>query len=640
MTLRTLPSAFPLVHPHEVLGGRIISASIMRRLAQAQNYLWANLRNVRGHGAAGGGSHVIANWRREEWRRGAVRLTETLSDLPLVAPGQPVLAQRLARFRVPANWCSGNRLRVRVSGVSNSLKSMVCARLFDGGSPVGPTVTQFFDDSGALKEIDLELNVPQGRELDCVLWASASHYAIDDARYAETATLVAYSARYVNKSTDANGYVPQEWHDKRDLQDGIFHAAAPVFYRGILDNTLWHWTRRNPEVAHAWLAPSHARTTAWGEVGRYWCSVPRACTARYRLRARGLGSTGTISWRILVGGSPVASGTFAQNTTIDVDGTLSLAASDDMLVTLEMSCANNVSDWGAQMLGFQLDEESFTSLVAPPESFSPQDELMLAADQRLEVQYFRTLQRNDRWLLHHRPRALVCDWMARGAFLLNEVSGEPDYRGHFSLAPREPEYGFADVGPGLRNMTVLGSSGQDVPGTGAFPNGLAAATTGYVSSPYQHPVTASALVSGRLLGRYVHPASDFRARLSVRARRRTPHMRNQWQDSGGDGAWASADPDYDGQSEVRLSVDASVDAHVAAVRAPVGSTDAQFMWLPVARLMPSTSARSLALNGRIPPLPDTQHLVLSRPEGILFAVEVESMALVDEPLSQAQLNGL
>ena len=65
MAIRTIPARFPLVQQAELAYGRSMKADILRRFAQAQNFLWANVRRAASLWAYDGAGNFIpgSHWR-------------------------------------------------------------------------------------------------------------------------------------------------------------------------------------------------------------------------------------------------------------------------------------------------------------------------------------------------------------------------------------------------------------------------------------------------------------------------------------------------------------------------------------------------------------------------------------------------
>lgn len=663
---RTIPVSFPWIERQEVWTGMPIKVSVMRRLAQMQNYLWANLRNVWNNGGSeGGGQHEMANDLYP-------RLTE-LRGAPyeLHTDGKEWL--KAAQFYVPQNWCSGSRLRIRTT-VLDITGGFLMAELRDlNGNPLGVR-TIYVSGVVSLKVnvVDLFLDVPRDKgDCQCVLWLR-NEFTDNTTQFHKRFYLFGYSARYVNGPGDVS-FVPSAWTNKHNLTDVSrhLHMAASVFYDSILQNTLWHWSKRNPEIAHAWLGQHWNNTTTWTPVAEYWVNIPRACDVRYWITTQGMGVSG--DWEIVFDGVTKATGTvdpFGGTAT----GVFTVDAGEDVNVKVNVKTASTTTtDFGSILCGIKLVEDSYTLGTGEtvPADFTPLDEDEIRAEKLLYLENslvsgtpagFVTLQNNDRWLLVNRRRVLVSDWRNRilkaGGYSTGTSS--PDERTDFT------RHHLKDLGydlsaemqgnmGGWRNITAIGEGALDdhAPIAAFGSEGVThddlfwgGGGTGYSTTPFNWPSLYGLpgggytnLPSRMLLKSFVRNNVDMKGaskrRLFLRCRRLRPH---DWNRDGytSDGAPTWQEPAYKGKSFITVWFG----GQDKAVYLPDPETEAK--WVDAGTLNAEATDEELILLGRIPPLPNKPNsiLTLAYQEGMLWSIELQSLCFIDEPLTQVELDNL
>lgn len=658
--IRTLPQSFPLITPNEALAGYAFKASIVRRLAQAQNYLWANMRNVwAGFGYEGNG-RVAAN-----------RLVDPATS-SLVIPGQVTTpggrtGMPVASFIVPKNWASGTRLRVTcyiTATLSAKGSGFIEVQLFDmNGAPVGTPGLE--SDNGTNSRLDVLVDVPQSYgQLQAVIYVSDT-FAVNGSVGNQQTELLSYSVRYINRTGDVFGVTPEAWQTYQNVGLPGFVAGGPyagsLFYMKMIHNTLALWSSQNPHICHGQLKDHWQNLNAYKEVGRWVIQVPYGCTARFDFAERRV--VAANAWRILVDGVSVASGSIghtAGTAQSEQNGTFSLAAGE-RVVTIEFNAGASASSaqYGAQLLRFKLIEESRpTTTPAPASSYVPIDEEELQGDKPIRLtEILHHLQENDRWLYANRRMVFIADYVARTlkAFGFDTNDLKTDARTAYTTHPRI-DLPYSANRSGWRNITnsrgTLGNDEANTPAPPAIINDgvtpddvqFGGAGTGYSTGAFTGlwywPDSGSWVVTGRVLffqrADSAVLAGTRRRRVLARARRKRPDVFVS--DDEADGRFSPWGRDSSYHNRAYLDIDPNGGTRVKKYLNTY--PDWEPHWYDAGTLDYIGAGGYLKIIGRVPPSGPLPGGIAERPEGMLFETELMGVCILDEPFTQMELNQL
>lgn len=660
MPTRTIPAAYPNVKTQEVMTGRVIRASTLRRMAQSQNFLWANLRKVyQAHAYEGFGS-LMANLPPTN------NIQTGVEPLP-----DGSLGKLMSSFYVPRNWCAGSRVRIayqarmgRTSGSTTGKIIAVLCRMDE--TATGVWTSHNISGVGTFTSI-LRLRVPQDGEYQIKVYLQFTNGdPASETPFSNNLVLDYVSARYdqpdeqdlFGQTFDAN----KRWkkhYDVYNLTD--WPPAASHFYQRIVDNTNWMWHNRGAEICQSYLGLPWNNTTTFAEVGRYVCAHVAGVTqwaGRLHVYIQNGGAGCEV--RLLVGGVVIQTWTAlaagAQTLTVNAfsPGT-STAAIDDRVVTIE---AKNLggSYWGSIVWGVFLWESAVdeTGLPTIPSVYSPQDESALEGDDLLVSSTttpsalksgLRWLQENDRWLYKNRLRMVVGDWRHRTYKRLATYAAAGttfDARVDWTRADQ-----WANQILAPRNITINGTSSanDDVDSIGDYDKG-AGTSVGYNEAPFTYPTSMTHLLHGRRLGLGFmgHVNSPLAASLyaswglKVRARRCRPAIMSS--DQNGFGPLAEETP-YLNKAYLELVYNGATVPNPIRIQTTPVRPDHEHQWHLGARgsHTVSTGAPLFTVRGRLPGQPSGVPAA-TRPEGMLFEVELASVFLADEPLTQDAIDSL
>lgn len=652
MPRRTLPQNFPFVHPGEGWTAQLLKASLMRRLAQAQNYLWANLRRVyAGHGYDG-----FSNYLGNTPNSNTVQVG--LDPLPDGSLGRPVCT-----FYVPRNWCAGTLLRNKfrytfTAGVGSPTARVVFVLYRLDDTYAG--IHAYEDCTAGTKDGVVSFRVPQDQDYQCRVFIQLVS-AGDDAQFTNLIKLTYLSSRYDTDATDIHGLTPSQitWANRYDLPTTTFPPAASAFFDRIIRNTLWHYTHRNPELCQAYFGVPWHNTSTFTEVGRYAVNIAAGVsTIEGRLYVRTMNGGAGSEVRVLLNGTVQQTWTALALGDTELTSTITLPNANGAEYTITIEARNSTTtNWGTIVWGVSY-WESVTTLpgatVAAPTDYAPLDEDYLEGDDNIVALYaggsstfpagFVRLQQNDRWLMKNRPRHLIGDWRHR---TLKRLATYTSYGTTFD--PRV-DWSRGDNWSlqldAYKNMTIRGDSGSydDTDSLGNYSTGQGG-NTGYNETPYTYPSDMYFTQHGRRLGRYpiaiptgITPlvTNGFSQwRLMVRARRLRPYLLST--DVNGNGP-AVEEPAYLGKGYVDPIYDGTSKGLVPIQDNNTPGRDTTQRWLLSKRAdhLQSSGVKYVQLRGRLPSQPVGAPPV-PRPEGMCFEIEVTSVFLVDEPLTASYL---
>lgn len=683
MPLRTIPSSFPLVQKNEGNTYKILRASLMRRLAQAQNYLWSKMVRVYGgHGYEGHGC-LMQNLPPGDPVQGGV---ETLSN------GQK--GRAMCSFYVPRNWCASARVQIvgqyLLTKTTDDTVGTFYAQVYDlFDRPVG-VIQSYYVDDDTKTDWSMELIVPQDNDYQIRIFMAFTNGNLGgEIALENTLKMRCVSARYLpGNATELLGQTANAtWqpHEDPSTDPQLWWPGASAFFRRIIDNTLHLYSYRAPELCQSWLDLSWHNTSTFTEIGHYVFYSPSQMTkVTGKLHVYVQGSSGAGNEvRVLLNTVVVQTFTAlaAGETVLDVTE-FTVPDGAENLITIEAKSAAVSTDWGTFVWGVSFWESDTAIAVTIPTDYVPLDESKLRGDKPFvwendgdgDAAGLIHLMRNDVWLAQNRPRHLIGDWRhriyKRLTYAPNSLDPSPqtdyyDPRTDWTRGDQQPQQLFAP-----KNITVngQGSTEDDQDGFGAFEHGQTDTSdsdladnnydTGYRldgGSPqhalsYGFPFAYTHVRHGRRLGWYVIPIDGLSVhpltaqsgwRLITRGRRLNPHTMaaSGW----GQGPVecepgyidrAYFDPVYDGTSQEQIPLM----AHGV-------KKDSDKQWHPELRAEHDTASTILfTVRGR---LPRAMHSVAGNPlasdtflEGTLYEVELNSVYLSDLPLTQAQLADL
>lgn len=661
MATRTLPSSFPLLRRHEAAAGRIFRASLARRLAQAQNYLWANLRKVYAAHASEGLGNIMQNIPASV---GADQLF--LEQLPDGSSARP-----MASFFVPRNWCGGTNLKLNIRTVmARTVVGTTCkviAALYDLDDLPTGIWTSVSPTVGTVDNV-LSLRVPQDAEYQCRVFLQFTNGdPTFDTYLANYAYISNVSARYdLPDEQDLDGVsfntVGRNWLPHVDIPDNEWWPCASHIIKRILDNTLNLYYTRGPELCQSYLAANYNPTTSFAEVGRYVVWQPRGVTEWQGRLVAYVDSAGGAGCevRLKVDGTVVQTWTaLAAGVTVLTLSAVALSTptlfGQERTVTVEAKNLGGTTYWGTTVWGVQVwetavDETSIGGLI--PTAFAPLDEAGLEGKDYITANDngagercgFTTLQQNDRYLYKNRLRQVIGDWRHYTYKRLSTFAS--------ATSTYDPRVDWTRGDPSTRqllaprNITINGTSSgvdeQDALGDFAYGAG---SSVGYSEAPYTYPTSMTHARHGRRLGLYYwgHVFDPVAAGvysawvLRCRGRRLRPALMST--DQNGFGPIPEETP-YINKAYFQPTHNGSVQSNIPITGSST-KPDHERRWHLAMRASHAVSigTPSNSIRGRIPPQASGAPPAL-RPEGMLFEVELNSVYWADEPLTQEALDAL
>lgn len=654
--LRTIPSTFPMLLPADVKAGRVIPASMFRRIAQAQNYLWANMRNIQVAHAFEGNDGLVTN-----------RITDPANSYSVInreeTTGSGRTGLKLAEFMVPANWAAGTRLKVTVFTTSvGVIKNVgwVEAQLFSmDGTAIGAPVTKN-PDAGTNVRTDLLLDIPRNYgAVRCALYATHS-FPWNVTVKNQAMTVTSFSARMTNGPADIFGVTPEQWGTTNDLAGNPDYAPATpfigaLFVRKIVNNTLSLWSKPETHICHGQLGiKTYNNTNASTVIGRWVVYAPFATLVSFRASLRNK-SFVNAPYSIQIDGVTVASGTQASNTTTEdlaIGANISLAAGEHVVTFSANLLTTPSTDWGIILQRFTMRESvARTTTPAAPASFSPSDENDFLADKPWKLSHFNKFQQNDRWLYVNRcPIVFINETCQRTVKAWGWDSGVPnrvDARTQYTRHPYEDEIGVANSGQAPRNMTIgtdtvtnnnANFAVSSIPGHFGTPDAdthWGGAGTGYSTSPFLWPTSGSYPQGGNRLSLawLALNAAPRRATFYWRARRLRTSTFVIAPTDGNDPY--NRDSSYQGRGYLQLDIGGTL-----VTRQINNAQDWKSSWYLYDHQALIAANTKIITRGRMPPIVGYGGTAERPNEGMLYEIELQACCVVDSPFSQVELNAL
>lgn len=690
---RTIPAVFPMVQKSEGNAYKILKASMLRRLAQCQNYLWSKMVRVyAGHAYEGHGC-LLQNLPPADPVQGGVT---TLSD--------GTKARLVCSFFVPKNWCASARLKIQglylLAQGSGSTSSVgkVHVQVCDLNDRPASTLQSLSCADPTKFTWSFETLVPQDNEYQVKVYVSFTNgNPSNDNVFDDYIKIQCVSARYLNgNSLEMLGQTASDtWVPHVDPgTSGDYLPAASAFFRRIIENTIHLYSYRAPEVCQSWLDEPWHNTSTFTKVAHYTIYTPSRVselTGKLYVYCTNGGAGNEV--RVKLNGSVVQTFTALASgeNILDVTG-FAVTDRQENLITIEAKSTAASADWGTFVWGCSIwESDTNLATATAPADYVPLDEAGLRGDKYFVADNdgagsatgFLWLMRNDRWLAENRLRHVIGDWRHRIYKRLVHAPSSNDeaHGGGTEGTAFDPATDWtrgdqqAEQFHAPKNITVNGftDSENDDSGYGAFPYGGCDTSSddlhefwGYDTGfglnysnvnealGWNFPGTYDMKKHGRRLGWYIisvpgistHVTDDGSTGYRVMTRGRrcppallrpstlfppSPHDQNEaYKDR------AYLEPEYDG---------AVVDT--IPVIAQRQFEDTECHWLQEMHGEHNAAASvEFTLRGRLPRTTGTQTMLQDPPydeydkEGILFEVELNSVFVCDLPLSQEILDAL
>lgn len=664
MPTRYLPASFPLVRRQEASAGLILRSSLLRRMAQSQHWLWANLRRIYAfHGYEGFGPFMqnipTTNGGPETMN------TEVLPDNSTARP--------VTSFFVPRNWCGGTRVKINVrTTLTRTTADTTCKviaqllTLDDKPTGIWTTVSP---GVGAVDNV-LRLRVPQNDEYQIRVYLQLTNGDQTlDTLYANSVYVSNVSARYdLPDEQDLGGqaYDNQRYQKHYDIPTTLSVPVASALLKRIIDNTLNLYYSRGPELCQSSLLQPWNNTTSFVEVGRYVVQHVHGVDewdGRMLVYVTGVGGAG-CEVRLLVDGAvqqtwtALAAGNNVLTITAFNPGTPS-GVGQERTITVEAKHAAS-TDWGTMVWGVYLWESSADdgSMGTIPTEYEPVDEAGLEGDDSVEADDnvytercgFIAFQRADRWLYKNRLRTLIADYRH---FVYKRLATFASYS---TIYDPRVDWTRGDATTrqlvAFKNITVNGtsSSENDVDGFGDYQYG-AGSSVGYSETPFTYPTSMTHARHGRRLGFYYWGhvnkplASEDYASWVLRIRGKRARPATMSTDQNGFGP-IPEEPSYENRGYFEPVHNGSIPTNAGGHNRVncIGTQDWpdwKARWLTAFRSTHAvaTGVVSNTIRGRLPPI-NSGNPPATRPEGMLFEMEMNSIYWADEPLTQEALDAL
>jgi len=416
MTIRTLPTSFPVFRLADFNSYKTNRATKVRYLAAACNWLWANM--VRYYGFTGYEGH--GNKLTYGVTDPSVNL---LTDLP---PDGSVTAKLLASFIVPPNWgpngvleMTGRSFLVQSSG---TMVGKLVVAVYDLQDNYTGLVKAWTYAAGGNNDWKQEISIPQDKVYQLKVWIDPTLVSGTDSD-----ALLSFCARYGEGSAAnllSGDTVPTTFQPVCfDYVDGTNWTNPPMttaLLRTLAKNLLHLYAYRPPQIIGGYFGDTHNNTNVFVEVGRYKVTLgPQCDTIRGRFDTFCTHGGAGNEVRVLVGG--VVKETFAAlaagKSTQTWASIAGLTPGAEVIITVEAKSTAESGNWGTIVDGVFAWEYSQTitmpSGTATPANFVPIDEAGLGANKEVTRETMRELAANILWLAMNRTKTLVQDWRHR-----------------------------------------------------------------------------------------------------------------------------------------------------------------------------------------------------------------------------------
>ncbi len=474
MAKRTIPAAFPLISQRDVGSYRIASATLFRRIAQAQNYLWSRAGRVYGNWGYEGNGNRLANGEDHP----AIQTTPS---------GRSGIC--VASFLVPPNWGASQRFKVQATlqatAVSASISAGIDLQLYEvdgitqAGNPM-EALDSFL--TGSSSQVLTVSNIPSApdRPLMCKVFLFSGSLA----SAGDIVSIQHISSRY-NESLDyVNAEPGSDFTARLDLNPGVvgndepLHAAA---LRILVRNTISLWMTRPPELCQMSF-DLFGNTASHTEVAKYivWLAPDvDKISARIQVQATHSGNV-----YLKVNGTQIATSAVSvgQNTINFASVSHGVTAGAEVTFTVDVDSTAAAADWGTILNGVSIWEDHCDAGLVVPTGYTPIDEDFIGQNQPIEYRDNGTaraglyyLIQNDTWLAFNRLRWLVGDWKHKALKRFQRLQFDGETPGSYY----EPAFDWtpgpigSDYTGALKNITIRpAASGDDADdGYGAYSNG-------------------------------------------------------------------------------------------------------------------------------------------------------------------------
>ncbi len=657
MTTRSLPKTFPTLNAKSYFSRKISRARLLSDIAQAQNYLWANMYRVYSmNGYAGFGNTFKLR----------------ADDLPTIelAPDSSSYLKCVGEFAVPPNWAASNTLILQGrSVIANCVapsEGRVYALITDlSGNLISYEYVSYTTIGNNDWTFYVELPKDKTVVVRICLWNDLTTSGLPALTWGEH-TLNCISGRYhLGTAAEIGGdAVTAVWKPLAHAAaiDGPYSSAMLV---NLVNDTNHLFSHRPPEVIQAWMGQTWVDDSTFTEVGRYtvWCPS-RVLTLGGRILSYQTHSGAGNEFRVLVDGVVVQTVTALslgeQTTTLSA---ITVTDNAYHTITIEAKSTAAAADWGTIIEGVYFWEEAPTLALpagtAVPSDYEPVDEDLLEADKANVAELngsvragLKALMENNTWLAYNRLRYLVADWRHRTYKRIDTeglgftgTSAECGW--DWTRGPNSEPHQLGAP----KNITVRGdnttadatgvTSHTDKDGRGNYPNGYS--TAGGVSLT-SWPVTQGYKTHGLRLGRYYTDpgtgvdaiALDATARIKwlTQARRVMPACLYEY-DTGTDGPKVEEEAFKD---RGFLHWDSSVGA-VHLIISSATRKDTEKAWYGPSIALHVDIGSAFDIVGRCPYNPAVG-VAVNILEGALNEIEVCGNLIWDEPLRQDQLDAL
>lgn len=697
MTTRTIPNIFPLVHPQELFTRTVLKGSLMRRLAQAQNYLWAKMVKVYGgHGYEGHGNYLF---HLRHARVGAKDLDQ------VEGPDALGLALPVCSFIVPPNWAAGRVITVEgdytlAAGTAGTQGTIIAAIYTLDDILISYTSQNCTDPT--THRWSLTLNAPQDQMYQCKVFMRLTDMntgSEDD--FADSFSCDFVSARYnVGTAAEIGGIaVPTVWAPTDDSHFVDDETYSSAILQRILFNTLHLYCYRAPELCQAWLGAPNCTTSTYTTVGKYMFYMPpRVTSLKGKLTVYCTSGGAGNEVRVKLNGSVVQTFSALGTGETLLDVTAFSVATGSNVITIEAKSTSASTGWGTVVQGVSIWESDTTLDVgsfAAVTDYQPQDEDALNGDDNIpmsinalgQVAGIVPLIRNDRWLAANRLRHVIGDWRHRtykrtcrynsaadgspyGLVTGGNKIFQPGMDWTRGLAPIDYQLGRP------KNITVRGDADadNDLDGFGLYPNGEASSVTAFDNALTMHtaapdpttpfpwfpvdfyfPLTDDYPHTGRRLAKHwiVNQTGKEIATAGgswvcvIRGRRLRPALMTDDQVGNGpkteepDSSYHGPSvPGYWLHSSFVPVYDGTEITHIPIRGRGAVITEVEKHWgTPLLGTHDAVGPYSFQVRGRCPgaTIARTEKVGQERDEGVLFEVELNSTYLADAPLTETIL---
>lgn len=665
--MRTLPVTMPQFRTSEFNTYKPVSAELLRRLAQAQNFLWANTLRVYANSACEGHGCL-----------------SVYGKLDLDAEQSPVWWRglRVASFLAPTGITASNRLKIMGRVVCKMIAQTpdvdaVGVMAFSvwnlDGTPTGiyreHVVTPHGNAAHGTFDFTTYLVLPsdgKDYEIRAHVTLLGRQPNVDEIKVKHI------SARYAEATIAELGQALEQFrpHGGATAADHHDESVAAMFLNYVAKNTLVMWATRGPEICQSWLDLSYTYATTYTEVGRYKVFIAPPCSKlglAVRTAGTNLARAGT-GFRVLVNGFVVW--TSLGNTATLQEEFVNAIPGTEATITVEavVDAAGGGTEY-MDVLGFSAYESNsnFSALLDGGQDvyiYTPVDESRLLTNGTIHADEdgdgFRSgvmnIVDNDVFLAKYRMRGLVGDWRHRILKRYNlESTGAPNPGIQWDWTPGTTAATYYSERP--KNITVRGYGDDNAAynDMDAHPAHLYGFSTQFnigdfadwpAVSLQNYPGTAHgrrlAVFEARSTGSEIQATDDGKFRALFRARRLRPGGPTgfRWRGVVHPNIGPAAEEDkWTGQAYLVVRAQGTLSTLQTvnlSIGGAYGAPDNELGWYGPLVLPHGVGTGRLVVHGRCP----NKLGVGAGDEGNYFEVELAGVFSMDLPLSQAQLDAI